>query len=712
MQQVTGKSHAQLDAAQTAFIKRPAEVRAHAGTAEEAEKTGGPAKVVTPPDIVPDRSPVDRRAGDPAVLLAGNAVVARLLDEAPGAYRQGLLGQGAGVLAPAEPAEGQARQAGRAVAGGTRASVAAALGGLVGNAVVARHAGAVQRSPASDLIDANTSWGNLAEDRLGQALLARALAGEHGFVQSTLNELGSTDRDDVAYELTRAASDPQLAALSGSESGRRLLDRLFDELTSGSVAAEEQAQADRIMRVKSQLVDQTRAAQQMIGGKVFPFRLPGLTVFSDAPISAERRPGGQIWVKQPVRVLGTDEFRGETSTLPTDVFAGGALLPEDEVVGVKLYDLGGQVVHRPALFLIQVSNQDDTAVLMKIAEVAGIALTLGTGALAGLGIEATMTARVLLWADRVAFALGAITTVINEHRGDIIARFGDSGREFLRYVDIVHSATAMYGFARVVIGMVQVVNGLRSAYSSWRDAVRTAENELDDGERQVVQQVNQQTDEVLQNADNITAAKSATGPERQLPPGEPTTIPPERQLPRPSARTRQDARRAAQAEQARAAEIREGIEQVDRELAAGTHGRRFSQEELDWLNANPRHKEIAYDPDIGSYRVSEARQAIACEEAGVLRGPVGRSTQPGTDVLDGAGVAWSLKGTGPSATVESTVDLLVGDAVAGRPCIGDLRGMGMREQAAVRTMVVDRLAGSSHPEIRFLPSGVERIPPR
>jgi hypothetical protein len=576
--------------------------------------------------------------------------------------------------------------------------------------VIARQAGPVQRSPEADLIGANTSWGDLAEDRLGQALLARAVAGEHGFVQSTLNALGSTDRDDVAYEFTRAASERQLVALSGSEGGRRLLDRLFDELTSGSVAAEEQGQADRIMRVKSALVDQTRAAEQMIGGKVFPFRLPGLTVFSDAPISAERRPGGRIWVKQPVRVLGTSEFRGETGTLPVDVFAGGALLPEDEVVGVKLYDLGGQVVYRPALFLVQISNQDDTAVLMKIAEVAGIGLTLGTGALAGLGIEATMTARVLLWADRVAFVLGTITTVINEHRGDIIALFGDSGRQFLRYVDIVHSATAMYGFARVAIGMVQVVNGLRSAYSNWRDAVRAAESELTDGERQVVQQVNQQTDEVLQNADSIAAAKSTTGPERQLPPGEPATIPPERQLPAPSARTRLDARRAAQAEQARATAVREGIERVDQELAAGTHRRRFSQEELDWLNANPRHKEIAYDPDIGSYRVSEARQAIACEEAGVLPGPVSRSTQPGTDVLDGAGVAWSVKGTGPGSTVESTVDLIAGEAAAGRACIGDLRGMSMREQAAVRTMVVDRLAGTSHAEIRFLPRGVERIP--
>ncbi|MFD1052563.1 hypothetical protein ACFQ1S_46710, partial [Kibdelosporangium lantanae] len=170
----------------------------------------------------------------------------------------------------------------------------------------------------------------------------------------------------------------QLAELAASESGRRLLDRMYDELTEGSMAADEQEQAERILRVKSERVDQAQAQQQMTQGKVFPLRASGITVLDDSPIMAERREGGQIWVKLPVRVLGTEMFQAETATLPHDVFIGGALLPENEVVGVKFYDLGGEVVYRPALFLVQVSNQNDTATLAKIAEVAGIGLTLGT----------------------------------------------------------------------------------------------------------------------------------------------------------------------------------------------------------------------------------------------------------------------------------------------------------------------------------------------
>jgi hypothetical protein len=371
-----------------------------------------------------------------------------------------------------------------------------------GNRAVAAHLD-VQRSAGSDLIDEHTSWGNLAEDDLGRTLLARAVRGDHQLVQATLGELASRNRDDVSLEFVVAATNDQLVAIAASDTGRRLLDRMYDELTEGNLGDDEQRQADRILRVKSQRADPAQAQQQMLSGKVFPFRQGGITVLHDAPIIAERRDRGQIWVKQPARVFGTSLFRDETSTLPTAVFVGGALLPEDEIVGVKFYDLGGEVVYRPALFLVQVSNQNNTATLTKMAEIAGIGLTLGTGTLAGLGIKAGLTTRVLLWADRTAFVLGMMTTIINEHRGEIIERFADSGRQFLRYVDIVHSATAMYGFARLAISMGQIIIGLRTSYGKWCAAVDSLEDALDDGERRVIQQISQHTEEVLENADNV-----------------------------------------------------------------------------------------------------------------------------------------------------------------------------------------------------------------
>ncbi|MEV6632144.1 DUF4157 domain-containing protein [Actinoplanes sp. NPDC051470] len=423
-----------------------------------------------------------------------------------------------GISDPGDPTEVEAHRVGRAVASSpVPTAVVASLGGVAGNAAVARLA--IQRSPAEDLIDDNTSWFDLDEAQLGRTLLDRAGKGQHALVVSVLNELGSTNRDDVALEFCEAASVEQLAALAGAESGRRLLDRLYDELTGGNLAGDEQKQADRIIAVKGQRVDPAQAQKQMLTGKVFPFRPGGITVWDDAPIMAERREGGQIWVKQPVRVKGTAMFKGETATLPDDVFLGGALLPENEIVGVKIYDLGGEIVYRPALFLIQISNQNETQTLTKIAEVAGIGLTLGTGALVGLGVEATMTARVLLWADRAAFVLGTIATVINEHRGEIISRYGASGREFLKYVDYVQSATAIYGFGRVALGMGKIMTGFRTSYRNWRDTVRRVEQELEEHERTVAAKLQQQADEVLDNADKIddarTPAKPSPEPEPQ-----------------------------------------------------------------------------------------------------------------------------------------------------------------------------------------------------
>ena len=378
-----------------------------------------------------------------------------------------------------------------------------ALQRVVGNQAVARMlAGtgrSLARSMSTDLIDARTNLiGNLDEPALADDLLGWAQYGDVDLVAATLDDLSATDRDDVAVAFCEAASEADLLALAADSSGRALLDRLFDEITSGSIGDDEQKQADRIMGVKSSGISPEDFAQGAENAKVFPYRLPGFTVLDDAPLHAERRSEGKIWVRQPLRVLGTSMFSDETRTLPDQAFIGGVELPENEVVGVRLYDLGGTVIYRPALILVQLSNENTTATLTKIAEVAGIGLTLGTGALAGLGVEATMMARVALWADRAAFALGTLASVIREHRGEIISRFGADGRAFLRYIDLVQSATALYGFARVVLAMGQLVNGLRSAYGKVR-AVGEVPDEIATG-----------TDDVLQQADEIEAAR--TGP--------------------------------------------------------------------------------------------------------------------------------------------------------------------------------------------------------
>jgi hypothetical protein len=167
--------------------------------------------------------------------------------------------------------------------------------------------------------------------------------------------------------------------------------------------------------------------------------------------------------------------------------------------------------------------------------------------------------------------------------------------------------------------------------------------------------------------------------------------------------------RARQAAAAQQKLMEEGIAKVDAEIAAGT--RHFTPEELEWLNADPRHKMLAYDPDIKSYRVSEGKDALRVEGSGVLDGPLERSTSGGTDFRDVHGQDWSFKSNGPSSTVETVTSDLVGEALAGRRVVGTLDGMSAADQAAVRAAVAARLDGVPHAEVRFYsPPGGPQAP--
>ncbi|MFJ4245036.1 DUF4157 domain-containing protein [Streptomyces iakyrus] len=429
------------------------------------------------------------------------------------------------VSDPGDPAEREAELvAGQLVNGAARPSPAVSETRSAPASTGLGTKATVLRSPATDNISRRTSWyGDLDERMLGHDLLDRARAGDFPFVQETFDALGSSDRDDVAYEFCVAATYADIQAMTAGAAGRAVIDRLFDELTTGSKDADEQREADRLLKVKAARMTPEEFGTAIRTAKIFPFRLPGFTVYDSAPISAERRPGGRIRVHMPTRVLGTATFRADTGTLPADTFINGIELPETEIVGVRMYDLGGAVVYRPALFLVELSNETSTTVLSKMAEAIGIGLTLGAGSLVGLGVEATMAARVLLWADRAAFVLGTLTSVIKEHRGEILAHFGDTGREFLRYVDFVQSATAIYGFARVALSLGQLVDGLRIAYGNLRTAAKASK---ESGTGGVTGELTRSTDELLRQADGIQGAKvgATTAPPTTAP--APTPVPP------------------------------------------------------------------------------------------------------------------------------------------------------------------------------------------
>src|SRR3546814_6432515 len=107
------------------------------------------------------------------------------------------------------------------------------------------------------LIYKYTSWANLDEAALGKYLMKRAARRQPRFqmyVISVIEALDDGDRDDVAVGFFESASDKQLVSFIGSETGRRVVDRLYDELVGqgGYVGGDEEKQGKRDVHARGE----------------------------------------------------------------------------------------------------------------------------------------------------------------------------------------------------------------------------------------------------------------------------------------------------------------------------------------------------------------------------------------------------------------------------------------------------------------------------
>jgi hypothetical protein len=360
------------------------------------------------------------------------------------------------------------------------------------------------RSPATDLRDAHVHGLFLDRTALGEELLEIARGGNVQLVEQVFDGLSFTQRDDVAAAFVRkgARTPAMLSAVSRAPRGLGLLSRLYDELTSGAFTeAEEAEDLMRIITLRARRGDPDAIDPSRL--LVFPFELGGPTNPNGGGMRASVTRDGQIRVELLTRFFTNERYRAERETLPVNVFlSGGIVLPPDRVVAVRLYDARRQVVVKPALFLVELSNQTTVATIMSIASVAGLALAVTGGA--------ALTGRALMFA-RVATAYEAGSILINDHRGWILEEFPES-EPYLRAWDVLGGLMGVWGVAqaaRALPGWVRRVR-LRERYRSLQEAMadwrpRNAE------QRRAIDDLTRNTESILENADEL-AASTRPGP--------------------------------------------------------------------------------------------------------------------------------------------------------------------------------------------------------
>jgi hypothetical protein len=361
------------------------------------------------------------------------------------------------------------------------------------------------------LVDENTKVLNLDEDKLGTELLAYARQGSIDTVESALDELWDTNRDDVAAALVNAAIDEQLEAIARTDAGRKLFLRLFDHLTSGYMDEAEATAAERLMSARIQQIDPNEFIEAPEHATVIPFSGIGWTKFSSASLSVKRTEHGKIRVRSHMKA----EHWDKAQHLPgiAMLVGDGVEMDPDTIVGIYNYDEGEKISYVPAMYLLQLSNMEATKVHAMMGEAAITGLSIGmSGAAAGGARVATSAApsrsavcaarglTALKWADRGATVMDVASTLINDHRGLILKHGGEDGAQLLKHWATIERIVGAYGKLRGGLALRQTALALRSTLKQWR-ARRAALKELSAKEAAALDSVVAQTEKSLEEID-------------------------------------------------------------------------------------------------------------------------------------------------------------------------------------------------------------------
>ena len=253
----------------------------------------------------------------------------------------------------------------------------------------------------------------------------------------------------------------------------------------------------------------------------------------------------------------------------------------------------------------------------------------------------------------------------------------------------------------------------QDAVDSIDEVIKIADDKIDEAVGELQEGLNKSLD------DGVDFERKGTTKElnaRQQTSTEPLEAP----EPEPTKQPTPAERRAAQKLEAARKARREKLLQEMNSKKAKANWDKLSEEDKKWLEADPRRKELAFDPDKKGFSRAEAEAGLQAEAEGTLKPPIERDIDPsngkstGGEFLDGDGVAWdhiSSKTADGSVRPADQIAKEVMDKAKppradapGENVLVDLRGMdaGQREQI-VNAIKAEAAKNPGVGQIEFVP---------
>lgn len=289
----------------------------------------------------------------------------------------------------------------------------------------------------------------------------------HNFIKSEL--ANESSRETAATNTSKGLSDENLSAAVKNPEGKMGILSIYKALVDGK-SEEARLHANRILKILQSLEDPGKLEKRIEQGKVpvFPIRM---TYTTSAKPFATLTKDGQINVSMRNEEANYDMTKGETKTLPREVFLyGGKNFKPEEVVGFKFYP-EGYTVYRPAAYLLHINNLSVSDTMSKAVEAGLIGLggpipkgqiLKGAFGLAERGVAKAATA---LWGASV---------VVNENKEWLIDKYGDNGRNFIQVMDRAKQYAEIYGMARAMAS--PVAEKLSTAWNDLRGKSSAADS--------------------------------------------------------------------------------------------------------------------------------------------------------------------------------------------------------------------------------------------